>query len=404
MPTPVITVQYLEDSPQLSRLEPTKLVSHLQAAFDRLPFTHLLVGWHLPAPVLEALRLEAEKLGLRFLRWQPLLAADRNFEVRSAWYTDGLEGHKVLDRRDMPEFNFFCPNHPEAREAIVRHIHALVEQGLYHGFFLDRVRFPSPSIDPLSDLSCFCEYCCHKAGEQGLDLRRIRQDIQQQATTESGAISLVRFLLSPNRDISGSSLEMALSQLIRFRQESIAEFFVQVSEVLKEAHLEIGLDCFSPSVAAMVGQDVQTMGRQADWVKVMTYAHTNAPAGLPYELGGLAHFLEMHTSLNQAQALQIISKSIDLPLPVNCQALQRKGLQSTSLGLEVRKAIRLAATPVLAGVELVDLPGVTALNPAQIHDDLAAIKHAVPAGLAISWDLMHIPLDWLALVRQVYLD
>jgi hypothetical protein len=61
------------------------------------------------------------------------------------------------------------------------------------------------------------------------------------------------------------------------------------------------------------------------------------------------------------------------------------------------------SVPVLAGMELVDLKGVTNLNPDQIRSTLNGLKRSGSAGLAISWDLLHIPLERLSLVRQVYL-
>ena len=60
------------------------------------------------------------------------------------------------------------------------------------------------------------------------------------------------------------------------------------------------------------------------------------------------------------------------------------------------------SVPVLAGMELVDLKGVTNLNPDQIRSDLSGLKRSGSSGLAISWDLLHIPLERLSLVRQVY--
>ena len=65
--------------------------------------------------------------------------------------------------------------------------------------------------------------------------------------------------------------------------------------------------------------------------------------------------------------------------------------------------MKACSVPVLAGLELVEMDGVTYQNPEHIQADLVGVKRANPAGLALSWDLLHIPLDWLDLVRQVYL-
>ena len=403
MPAPMLAIQYLEDSPGLAGLDLSLLVGRIRSAVNCLPISHLLIGWHLPQPLLEACRSEAERLGLRFLRWQPLLTTDKGFQTDPSWYVEGLMGGKVPGYRGLPEFTFFCPNHPSAREAVLSNIQSLARQGIYQGFFLDRVRFPSPANNPIQDLACFCEHCCRKAAEIGLDLPHIRREILDLATTGMGPTSLVRNLLSKHRNPDGSTLDRALDQFILFRQACIHDFLNLAIEPLMETHLEIGLDCFSPSLTAMVGQELKTLGQQVDWIKLMTYGHTNAPAGLPFEFSGLARFLVHNTSLNQAQALQLIMDCTGLSLPGSSQQLERDGLPSPALGREVRQGVEATPVPILAGIELVDLPGVTRLDSTQIRADLVAIKHSAPAGLAISWDLLHIPLKRLSLVNQVYL-
>jgi hypothetical protein len=401
MVIPLLALQYLEDSPGLAALDSAHLINLLRKAADCLPISHVLIGWHLPPTVLEALRIEAEQLGLHFLRWQPVLTSDRSFFVPPSWYTEGLTGRKLPGHQGQPEFTFFCPNHPDARRFVLSHVQSIVSQVIYHGIFLDRLRFPSPSLDPLGDLACFCEHCQRRAADQGLDLAEIRQLILQQSFTEQGAISLVRTLLSAQPDLSDTALSHALQRLLAFRQACISDFLAQVISLLEAAHMEIGLDCFSPCLARMVGQDLQALASHVDWVKIMTYAHTNAPAGLPYELSGLVRFLTQRTSLDEEQAMSMIAECISLPLPGR-QSFQCDGLSPVALEREVRRGVQITSAPILAGVELVDVPGVTHLHPAQIRQDLAAIKRANPAGLAISWDLLIIPLHWLDLVAQVY--
>lgn len=146
------------------------------------------------------------------------------------------------------------------------------------------------------------------------------------------------------------------------------------------------------------------MGMLVEWVKLMTYAHTLAPAGLPYELLGWVHYLTRSTHLDESQALELVSQSTRLSLPPGCQELEVTGLSPLDLEREVQRGIGSARVPTLAGIELVDLPGVTRLSQPQIGADLAAIKRARPSGLALSWDLLHIPIDRLDLVRRNYYD
>jgi hypothetical protein len=398
----MLTIQYLEDSSELAGMDRSQVIERLQAAVEQLPITHLLIGWHLPSALLDACRRAADRLGLRFLRWQPLLTTDKEIQLDPSWQVEGLAGHKVAGYRGLPEFTFTCPNHPDAQEAVREHLEALAHLGIYQGFFLDRIRFPSPSPDPMVSLACFCEHCCRKAGEDGLDLVEARASIMRLMQEENARISFVKILLSGGSGRAETADEHSLHQFMSFRQKSVRDFLELAIRPLNDADVEIGLDAFSPCLTSMVGQDLVEMGKLVDWVKLMTYAHTLAPAGLPYELLGWVHYLIRSTHLGETQALELVSQSTRLQLPPGCHELEVNGLAPLDLEKEVQRGIESISQPVLAGVELVDLLGVTRLSPSQIRADLAAIQRARPSGLALSWDLLHIPLERLELVRPYF--
>lgn len=403
----MITIQYLEEAPELAHLDVKMVVEKLRSAGERLRFSHLLVGWHLPPRLLEACRMEAERLEARFLRWHPLLTGDGSFKPRLAWQVVGLTGRKVMGYHDMPEFTFVCPNHPEVQETIHRRLEDLLREGAYQGFFLDRVRFPSPAMDPLNNLGCFCEHCRRKAAGFGIDLERIRGVLLQLAGKEQGRLALVQSLLGgKSHSIDQASAEM-LHAFFGFRFQSVTDFIAMLTRLLKASGMEIGLDCFSPSLTTMVGQDLKALsgpGVATDWIKVMSYAHALGPAGLPFELLGLHNYLITATRLSEADALSMIGEAISLPLNNTRKTLEIDGLSAQALEGEVARGVKASRVPILAGVELVEIEGVTRLNKAQIEADLAAVRRAGAAGISISWDLRHIPLERLDLVRQVYLD
>jgi hypothetical protein len=347
--------------------------------------------------------MEAQRLGMHFIRWQPLLTSDKVFQPNSTWQTIGLTGHRVAGYRGLPVFTFVCPNHPAVQEAVIKHINNLVRKGVYQGFFLDRVRFPSPSLDPLNDLACFCEHCLRKAAGDGLDLKGIQAEILQQTSQEKGRKTLSKTLLTGKADPENPDQSLVFSQFLAFRKRSVTDFLALITQLLRETHLEVGLDCFSPSLTHMVGQDLPGMSGLVDWIKLMTYAHTFAPAGIPYELSGLVHYLSNITQLGEEQALAWIGESIGLPLPISLRSLEKDGLSTVALEEEVKRGAGACLAPVLAGIELVELEGVTNLNPHQIRSDLIGLKQSRAAGLAISWDLLHIPLERLGLVKQIYL-
>lgn len=398
----IVSLQYLEDTPDLPERETAAVVDKLRAAADCLQISHLLIGWHLPARLLDACRMEAERLGMRFLRWHPLLTGDDVFQPKSSYQVIGASGRNVPGRRGKPEFTFVCPNHPDVREAVSRRFENLLQDGLYHGFFLDRLRFPSPAINPLDDLGCFCEHCRLRSAAIGLDLEQVRKTIVGLDQTAQGRLSLMQILLGGVAPALSKETTGLLSAFLNFRTQSVNDFVIMISRSLKHAGVEIGLDCFSPGLAGMVGQNLSALSACADWIKVMSYAHTRGPAGIPFELLGFFDYLSTISGLDHSHILGWISNAIAIPLPATRQELEQKGISSISLEVELRRSVQASLVPVLAGFELVQIEGVTELNDTQILDDLDAVRRAGVAGLSLSWDLWDIPLERFDLVCRIF--
>lgn len=397
--TGILAVQYLEPSQEVLHLSTRGVVDRLRRAADRLPITHLLIGWRLPKPIVEACRSQAERLGIRFLRWHPLLAGSAALRQAPAdWRVIGPSGKRVPASRNLSSFRFVCPNHPGVQEALLKEIETLAAEGVYQGFFLDRMRFPSPARDPFRYLACFCDHCRAKASAAGLDLEEVRRTLAGRLaradTTGALALELLGQPPTPGGPVLGNFLD--------FRCRSITDLVSAVVAKLRGAALEVGLDCFSPSLACMVGQDTALLSPHAGWIKIMTYAHALGPAGLPFELGHVYDFLRVTTDWEDAQILRRMSEGLQTTLPKTRQAFDRDGLPPLALRHEVEMGVGQSAVPVLAGLELVDIPGVADLNDMQIKADLKSIKAACPGGLGLSWDLLHIPLRRLDLVREVY--
>ncbi len=398
----ILSIQYLEDAPGLEERETSVVVNKLRAAADRLPFSHLLIGWHLPPRLLDACRKEAESLGMRFLRWHPLLIGNEMSLAISSHQVIGVSGHKVPGYGNRSEFTFICPNHPEVQEASSGHIETLLKEGLYQGFFLDRIRFPSPTRNPLNDLGCFCEYCHQRAAAIGLDLEQVQNTIIDLDQTSKGRFSLMQILLGDTASRLPSETSELLLAFMKFRFQSVTDFILMVSRSIKQAGCEIGLDCYSHCLAGLVGQDLHSLGPYADWIKVMSYAHTRGPAGIPYELTGIFDYLSTNNDLEPSRILRWISDIITIPLPSTRRALEDYGISSEALELELRRSLQASTSPILAGYELVQIEGIAELNDSQILSDLDAVRRAGVSGLSISWDLWDIPLERLSLVSRIF--
>jgi len=398
----VITLQYLEDASDLPERSTAAVLEKLRAAVRILLFSHLLIGWNLPPRLLEACRKEAERLNLQFLRWHPLLTGDAVFQPKSDWQVIGAGGQRVPGYRGMPEFTFVCPNHPAVQEGVLNRISWLTKQGDYQGFFLDRIRFPSPSSDPVQHLGCFCEYCRERAVLFGFDLEKTRQVILKMTQKPEGCLELVKALLGGKTTHLQPDIAAHLKVFLDFRQFCVTDFVCRVSSILRDAGMEIGLDCFSPGMARMVGQDLTALGQYGDWIKVMSYAHTLGPAGIPFELSNFCMHLSTKWGFKPASIMRQMGEALNLGLPKRLADLQAKGISSTALESELKRGVSMCSSSILAGMELVQIQNVAELNDEQILTDLKAIKRSDVAGLAISWDLWDIPQERFKLVRKIF--
>ncbi len=397
----MLAIQYLEHSPELAGLDAGLARSRLHDALQRLPLDTVILGWSVPPALVDACAGEAARAGAWLYRWQPLLAGCLA-EVDPGWRVVGVGGEPVPAYRDLPEFTFLCPNNEQPANTTLEYYAGALRSGPYQGVFLDRIRFPSPAADPFRNLGCFCEACQRAAAQEGLDLIAVRRAIQELAKTPKGRLSLVSRILSEPYAVHGIEAEDLVSRFQSFRESSITRFVSRAAAIGRSAGLTVGLDCFSPSLAHMVGQDLRALNAGCDWIKIMAYGHSLAPAGLPFELQGLAEWLGPAASGSADRGLHSLARILDMELPTSCELFSRQGVSSPELGREVSRARQTGVTTLLAGIELVDLAGVTALSSPQITADLRAMRQARPDGLVLSWDLWRIPPQRLDLVRDVW--
>jgi len=384
---PTFAVQYLENP--YSDATPAAVRRRLKQAFERLPISLVLLGWKLSPTLEEAVAEETNCHHARLFRWQPLLTGDGLTDVPLEWRTINPGGNPILGFGGMPEFTFICPNHDSVADYLSKKVEVLASSGLFQGLFLDRIRFPSPSLDPLHNLGCFCEQCTCLAVETGLDLDSVRRDLQSQP-----AAQIVRSLLGQT-----SRADSPLDSFLDFRAASITHFIQRLSKQASSHNLSIGLDCFSPSLTRMVGQDLSALNGISDWIKIMSYPRVFGPAGLSFELLALADWL-LQNGLEESEALRILTNASRLPIPESAAELGSTGLPSEAIAYEIQRASEYGVTNLLAGIALVKMRRIHESTTEQIQADLVASRTA--NGLVISWDLWFTPLDYLDTIRILW--
>lgn len=359
---------------------PMSVREKLRKAFSHLPFDYIIIGWDLPPAIIEVCASETARNGAQLYRWHPLLTGIGTLHQKSEWATIGSEGKPIAGHNGLTEFTFICPNRPAVKEAVLNHLKEELNKGIYQGIFLDRIRYPSPAINPKRYLACFCDDCRRTAANEGLDLIAIQKKLQ-----DLNPQMIVERLFQQIQ-----TKEDLLCQFLDFRERCINRIIEAAFELLSAKNITVGLDCFSPTLTRMVGQNLSKLASVSHWIKPMIYAHTLAPAGIPFELLNLAKWMS-ESGLSESDALKIISNSSGFLLPTRFSDLKEKGIPPHVLGSEVKLAVKSGIRSLLAGIAIVELNGVNHVTSEQLMKEIDAYRTGGADGLVLSWDLWRIP-------------
>lgn len=377
-----IATQYLEYAP--GDATPAEVRQRLREAFDLLPLSVVILGWDLPEHLEDAVAEETARQHAELYRWHPLLASDAGFALPVEWQPVNLSGEPVPGFKSLPEFTFICPNRTDVQEWIAERIEVASQRGLYQGLFFDRMRFPSPAENPETHLACFCKYCKRVASDSGIDLEAVRRQIASSLADADDAKELIQAVFT-QKNFS------LLESFFQFRLNSITHIIHYAARLARSNGLKIGLDCFSPTLTRMVGQDLSALNQNCDWIKIMTYPRVFGPAGLPFELNALSKWLREHYSIHETEAAQLVERASGFSVSPN-------GLDSASIAHEIQRGRDSGIRNLLAGLALVEMQGIHDPTLEQVQSDLTACEGA--DGLVLSWDLWHIPQKYLAAIAE----
>jgi len=163
---------------------------------------------------------------------------------------------------------------------------------------------------------------------------------------------------------------------------------------------KVGLDCFSPALAQMVGQDLAQLSACWDWIKGMVYLRAFGPTAIPFELVGLADALHSPGAADDREVLEFLARCTGWEPPSTREEIRRSRLPSSILAAEIARGREACGCPFLTGVELVEIPDVAEIDPVGIQKDWEALA-AAPDGIVLSWDLRHMPVERLEMVNRI---
>jgi hypothetical protein len=312
----------------------------------------------------------------------------------------GWGGWTEKGSRVEETFRFACPNNPASRRKTVSRLRQLLRRYDFDGLFLDKIRFPSPANGVDEMLSCFCGHCRDAALNVDLDLdsvvkvladRAIDLCVSRGETGDDEARSWLDALVASNP---------MLSRFLRFRADSVTALVAELADEARRMGRKISLDLFSPCLARLVGQDYRRLKPHCDWAKPMTYRLALGPAGLRLEIPALIGGVASRFSLNEARIVDWSARHAAFDGDMLSETRQQ-GVPIPFIRREIDAAVRaLAPVPIYFGLELVRQTGVIDVDRAHVVDMVKAGRAANAAGLVISWDLMHAPIDCIRALAE----
>jgi hypothetical protein len=381
-----LVAQFLEGGSNAAKLAPEEAVALLRQAFAELPLTDLCLGWRLPPVLLRTVTtfVRSESAAAVWL-WHPLLSGDGSEPIRDEELAMGPGGDPI--RETVDAFSFVCPNRQGVMTRAIQRLRSDLARAAYDGVFLDRIRWPSPARAPDQLLTCFCDACASEAATDGLDLGRVAQEVGSLSQTLAGRRQLVAALL-------GVPAPQSIDRFLRWRASAIgAAVERSIAAVRQDRALRFALDVFSPTLARMVGQDLATLAPRAEWTKSMIYSTVHAPAGLPYELGGLLRWLGEAGDLEGSRYL---SELTGYRVPTITE-LELVGLGTDAVRAEIVRLRHDAGERGAAGIEVVAIPGVATMTEPMLRERLQiAAELRVP--IVLSWDLALVPPEWVGAI------
>jgi hypothetical protein len=250
---------------------------------------------------------------------------------------------------------------------------AVVQSGVFDGIFFDRVGFDSPAANPPELLACFCEHCMRAARESDVDLVAF----QNLKLTPEGWLAAL-FMLTG---------EESIDAVFRFRTHSILRLLEPAAGAVRAAELEVGLNCLTPTLTRMTGQDLTYFDYHCDWINIQTEP-------LPHEFGALARWL-VTQGMSEEDALEMLAQVAGTPLPATIEQLTTEDVAPDVLWLEAQRTREAGVTNMVLAVDLGQNR-----SPERIRQTFAALRSGIPNGYSLAPDLFQIPLDNLKLIHS----
>lgn len=324
-----------------------EIIQRLETVTGMIPVEKVIIGWNLGQEPYREIGEYLHSKDIRMILWLPVFSEIGHLEP--AIQSIDIWGRQTesYNLQEGEDFTFYCPSAPENIAAVESIYEKYFEGCGFDGVFMDKIRTASYVAGLSGVMSCGCERCCQAYSRHGLDIDALREDAA----------------LAPGDPL--------FEQFLQAKADMISEAVGQLEEWFHSKGLEVGLDLFAPSLAAVVGQDFAALSAGADFVKPMMYRKTDAPAGIGFETRAMDPDFDDAT------------------------------MDKDFLLEELARAKESSLCPVYPGIEVNYREDIARTSPEYIIESLEAVREAGLPGAVLAWDIMLAPDSHLEAIGSI---
>lgn len=379
-------VQLCTGSFSHSVLKPEEVVSTLEYCMRALEVEKVIFGWAPDASLNKTISGLLDTYHVEKYLWLPVFA-----EIQTQDSADSNESIAAVAEQEVSKFagdtfEFACQSSPGSLRRAEEVFDQLTEGYRVDGVFLDRIRYASAANSRSALFGCWCPRCRKLYEAEGIDterLQRMAREMNPGSLPSGGCGADPGSMMPGGCEADPGSLipdsregfiyryrDQDIDGLMQVKRRIISQQVKTLCSAFRSRGLKIGADTFAPSVADLVGQDLAALGAEADFIKPMVYLRTNAPAGVPFELGGLGN--EVKQRLDQLW-----------------------GGDTSGMELTVRQMQMLMEQNVrtVPGIDVNRVENICTSDIDYVREYLKRLKAVGTETVVLSWDIMHISRD-----------
>lgn len=257
-----------------------EFVFRLGHCLDRIDVEKVIYGWSPDCPVNEEITGFLEKKGIEKYLWLPIFCEIHDPETAEASEDiHGAGNHAIDDLCEGESFDFVCQSSEKNIAHAIRVYEDMTAGMPVDGVFIDRIRYASAANSVRDLYGCWCPRCRARYEAAGVDVKRIL------GLSREGGVNA--FMPRAIEHGVYRYEDSDIDALMRVKRGIVTEAAEKLCTHFRSAGKKIGIDTFASGVSDFVGQDLEKLGAMVDFIKPMAYLKTNAPAGVPFEIGAL---------------------------------------------------------------------------------------------------------------------